>query len=147
MPRPTISCSTCAWARSASWATRFAPANRVSTSSCSAPARSTGLTWSATATSCTRHVRQRTPKRPVHAFPGAGAQVEEGWPVLWREVLDGRIGEVQPVRDHFRRVFEDRLRLLGEARDLARFAERVAQRELPQAAQLEDEMESLESKL
>jgi len=101
-----------------------------------------GQTLDSTAQAYAREVQQG-----VDAILGAVAQFEEGWRLLCREVLDGRIADVQPVRDHFRRVFEDRLRLLGEARDLARFAERVAQRELPQAAQLEDEMEALESKL
>jgi hypothetical protein len=44
-------------------------------------------------------------------------------------------------------VFEDRLLLLREARDLVRFAERVAQRDLPETVQLEAEAESLETKL
>ncbi len=77
----------------------------------------------------------------------AAAQFDERWQLFCREVLDGRSEEVQRLRDAFLSEFEDWLRLLGETRDRVRFAERVAQRTLPEAAQLENEANTLQSKL
>ena len=48
-PPPTTSCWMSARARPASWATKSGRANRSSTWSCSAPARSTGSMWCETA--------------------------------------------------------------------------------------------------
>jgi hypothetical protein len=83
----------------------------------------------------------------VSGILGAVTQFEEGWRQICRGVLDGRTAEMQSARDRFLRAFEERLRLLGEARELVRFAERVAQRHLPEAAQTESEAKALETRL
>jgi hypothetical protein len=86
-------------------------------------------------------------QRGVGAILGAVARFDKGWQLICQEVLGGRTAEVQAVRDRFFHAFEERLRHLNEARDLVRFAERVAQRDLPESAQLEHEAKALTIKL
>jgi len=86
-------------------------------------------------------------QRAVAGVLGALAQFEEGWRLICQEVLDGRTGQAHSERDHFLRTFQEWHLLLAEARDLARFAERVTQRSLPEAAQAESEAAALEARL
>jgi hypothetical protein len=86
-------------------------------------------------------------QQAVRPLLGVLGQFEEGWRFLCREALAGRVAEMQAARDGFLGAFEDRLRLLREAVDLVRFAERVARRDLPEGGQLEQEAEGLQGKL
>jgi hypothetical protein len=78
---------------------------------------------------------------------GTAAEFDERWRHLCRQVLEGRLAEMQALRNQFLSAFTDRLRQLAEARDLVRFAVRVTQRDLPEEVQLEEEVETLQSKL
>jgi hypothetical protein len=89
----------------------------------------------------------REVQEAVRAFLGEAPQFDDALRALYREVLAGKATEVQPVRERFLNAYADRARLLREAHDLVRHAERVAQSELPEAAQLEREAEALERKL
>jgi hypothetical protein len=74
---------------------------------------------------------------------GAARQLQEGWELCRREVLAGHAEAVQQLRDRFLGAFEERLAHLREALDLVQFACRVAARELPEAGDLQAEIEAL----
>src|SRR4051812_17738613 len=89
----------------------------------------------------------RAVQQAVSPLLGAVAQLDETSRLLCQKVLAGRAAPMPDLRDRFLQALADQIRQLNEARDFARFASRVAQRELPEAALLEEEAEALQGKL
>src|SRR5262245_48559080 len=83
----------------------------------------------------------------VRNFLNEPPRYEDAWGSICRAVLEGKTAEMHAVRDRFLGAFELRLRLLRNARQLVRFAARIAEYDLPEAKQLDAEAEALERKL
>ena len=86
-------------------------------------------------------------QQAVRSSLGAAASFENGWQLLCHEVLAGRTAEMHELRESFLSSYRHCLRSLEEASELARFAQQVTQRTLPEESELADEAAMLASKL
>ncbi|MFO0844066.1 MAG: hypothetical protein U0797_16975 [Gemmataceae bacterium] len=83
----------------------------------------------------------------VGGILGAATEFDRGLRLIGEEVLKGQTAAAHALRERFLAAFEDRLRLLREARELVRSAVRFQEGGLPEVGQLEAEAEALERRL
>lgn len=86
-------------------------------------------------------------QQAVRSSLGAVARFDSGWQLICRDALAGRSAEMHALRQSFLGSYEHCLQALHEARELARFAQQVTQRALPEELELANEAKMLATKL